>query len=912
MALEGYTIKDIEKVITGINGKKAIQVDIARLTAPGENYISLVFGVDILVEDEEGTRETIKAVAKRLPLADMKDGMSVMSMKNEIKFYSDLVPLLTEFAAKYGIATDYYPRYLGSRLSLDSEKTEPDSESVLLIENLLPQGYFNEDRFTGFDLAAAKAILKALAQFHGIPLAIKFKNPELFEVVKQMLDRSPFPEPPEDGPHEDAGPPDKLMFESILKIPAFEPYVGNIQKLRENLPPAEERFGRKGKEPWNTLSHNDFWINNMLIKVPGEDSSKHMVKLLDFQMCSYSPYAKDLVFFLLTSVRDDVQRKHFDDLLRYYYKELTALLTKIDVPELKLSYEEYMEEIKLVATKFEISHSLFFCNIIFAAKESLKDHLTGEVDVFDQINSMMSNLGERQIEKIELVLKLCVEKGWILRLESSESNLKNSCAIPWSPPAYQVQKSKTLWRIKKLLNRPTFPEPPKGGPHRPPEDDPPLPPPGGPPGLPLGFITEFHSSVTLITKMSSLTEYKIKDIEKLIGDGKKVVKIDIKRLTAPGENYLSLVFRVDASVENERGEIETINAVAKRLPLTEKNVDFNALAMRNEIKWYSEIVPLLTEFAQEYGIETDHYVNYLGSRFSLDSSKSEADSEAVLLLENLIPQGYVNLERHKGFDLETSKAILKVLAKFHAIPLASKFKKPELFALIRDYLQKTVPNFGQGEGNQTGAAPSEKLILAKALEIPACAPYVQNIKALQKNFVPMSERFKATGKEPWNTIVHNDFWVNNMMIKANEQERSKSLIKILDFQICLYTSYTWDVVFFMLTSLQDEVLKQHLDDLIKYYYEEFTGLLDKFDIPELKLSYDDYLEDLKHAATKYEVMHALFFCNVIFAPKGSKVDHLTGEVDMFEHMITMINNLGERSKEKISLVVGECVKRGWM
>ncbi|XP_066154075.1 uncharacterized protein [Euwallacea fornicatus] len=411
--------------------------------------------------------------------------------------------------------------------------------------------------------------------------------------------------------------------------------------------------------------------------------------------------------------------------------------------------------------------------------------------------------------------------------------------------------------------------------------------------------------------MSSLKEYRIKDIEKFIGDGRKIVKIDIKRLTAPGENYLSLVFRVDAWVENERGEIETIHAVAKRLPLTERNVDFNALAMRNEIKWYSEIVPLLTEFAQEYGIETSHYVKHLGSRFSLDSSKSKADSEAVLVLENLIPQGYINFERQIGFDLTTSKAILKVLAKFHAIPLASKFKKPELFALIKDYLQKTTPNFG-GEENQTGAAPPEKLILAKALEIPACAPYVQNIKALQKNFVPMNERFKVTGKEPWNTIVHNDFWVNNMMIKANEQERSKSLVKILDFQICLYTSYTWDVVFFLLTSLQDEVLTQHLDDLIKHYYEEFTKILNKFDIPELKLSYDDYLEDLKHTAIKYESMHALFFCNVIFAPKGSQADHLTGEVDMFEHMTTMINNLGERSKEKISLVVAECVKRGWM
>ncbi|XP_066257295.1 uncharacterized protein [Euwallacea similis] len=408
MSLEGYAIKDIEKVIIGIDGRKVTKVDIARLSAPGENYLSLVFSVDILVEDRAGRRETIKAVAKRLPLVEMKFNMSAMMMKNEIKFYSKIEPLLREFAKEYEFNTDYYPKYLGSRLSLDPEETEPDAETVLFIKNLLPEGYINEDRHIGFDLEAAKAILKTLARFHGIPLAMKFKNPEFFEVIKKTLEHPNFSGPPKNGPPEDAVDPDDLMWENIVKIPACQPYVSNLKKLQENLLPMPERFIGGGKEPWNTVSHNDFWVNNMLIKVPG-----YLVKLLDFQGCSYSSFARDLVFFLLTSVRDEIQQTHFDDLLRYYYDELTAVLVKIHVPKLKFSYEEYLEEVNRVATKLEVSHALTFCNVIFAVKGAQKDHLTGEVDMFEKMKEMMNNMGERQKEKIGLVVKLCVRRGWL-------------------------------------------------------------------------------------------------------------------------------------------------------------------------------------------------------------------------------------------------------------------------------------------------------------------------------------------------------------------------------------------------------------------------------------------------------------------------------------------------------------------
>ncbi|KAH1021148.1 hypothetical protein HUJ04_010698 [Dendroctonus ponderosae] len=83
----------------------------------------------------------------------------------------------------------------------------------------------------------------------------------------------------------------------------------------------------------------------------------------------------------------------------------------------------------------------------------------------------------------------------------------------------------------------------------------------------------------------SKSDYLIKDLENVItGIDGEIKKIDISRLTAPGENFMSLVFRVDIQVEKD-GKVETVHVVAKRLPAVLK-IDFNALAMRHEIKWY--------------------------------------------------------------------------------------------------------------------------------------------------------------------------------------------------------------------------------------------------------------------------------------------------------------------------------------
>jgi hypothetical protein len=133
---------------------------------------------------------------------------------------------------------------------------------------------------------------------------------------------------------------------------------------------------------------------------------------------------------------------------------------------------------------------------------------------------------------------------------------------------------------------------------------------------------------------------EIKNIEDLIqlGEGKKIVNYKINRLTAPGENYGSLMLSVDITVKTATGN-EEIHAVAKMVPPSEfiQEIFNTPVTFRNEIAFYKEILPILQDFQRQHGVKEviDFVPKYYGSRRNLKGDEGKVDQDAVLLLENL-------------------------------------------------------------------------------------------------------------------------------------------------------------------------------------------------------------------------------------------------------------------------------------
>lgn len=86
---------------------------------------------------------------------------------------------------------------------------------------------------------------------------------------------------------------------------------------------------------FRVLSHGDAWLNNMMLR------SDEDALLLDFQGPCWATPALDLHYFIVSSVRDDVKVIHFDDMIQFYYDELTESLKKLKYDEAIPTFEEF-------------------------------------------------------------------------------------------------------------------------------------------------------------------------------------------------------------------------------------------------------------------------------------------------------------------------------------------------------------------------------------------------------------------------------------------------------------------------------------------------------------------------------------------------------------------------------------------
>ena len=80
------------------------------------------------------------------------------------------------------------------------------------------------------------------------------------------------------------------------------------------------------------LNHGDPWLNNIMFKSDADKKSID-VKLIDFQMSFWASPAADLLYFLITSVADDVKVEHFDNFIEFYHSELSSGLKKLEYKE---------------------------------------------------------------------------------------------------------------------------------------------------------------------------------------------------------------------------------------------------------------------------------------------------------------------------------------------------------------------------------------------------------------------------------------------------------------------------------------------------------------------------------------------------------------------------------------------------
>ncbi|KAI4504611.1 hypothetical protein M0802_000161 [Mischocyttarus mexicanus] len=368
-------------------------------------------------------------------------------------------------------------------------------------------------------------------------------------------------------------------------------------------------------------------------------------------------------------------------------------------------------------------------------------------------------------------------------------------------------------------------------------------------------------------ELIEIKEVTLRELEPLLrltlGDDKLIVEnYTATSFLPPGENYGSTILAVDAIIRKKRRN--------------QKNLE------------------------REFGIDESELIDvipkFYGSRLSLDPNV-DFDDNAVILLENLSTRHYYTGKRNIGLNFDHCRLAIRTLARFHALGIAMKHNKPDEYNIIRE-------NSKSPEIEYDGFVNFYTIILKQIENNPILQVYYDRCAVILKD----EGFFKEWIAEPtgqWATIVHKDFWINNMMFHGDEYCFADD-VKFIDFQNYMYSNPIGELLFFLHSSTDEDVREHNLEELTDLYYDTFISILIKMncDISSYdRQSFDDGFYDV----CKIEFIHLCFMIKML------TIDINKTELNNSNMETVMKNYEGnEMYIKRLESLVLYFVKRNWI
>lgn len=226
----------------------------------GSNCDGLVGEIHRVTITEGDRQEDLFCKIPPLSAARREEFNSMTLFEREIFLYSTVLPAMFEFQRDKQVReTEGFfnvPKCYLTLFDADSE------ESVILMENLSNKGYRMGKKVEPVDLDHARLVMTNLGRLHGLSLALKDQQPDLFEKFKLSDVLLPAVKHSEQL---------VAMFNAALENaisllgPEQQVERTRMEALREDhIQTLEACLDGSRAEPYAVLNHGDCWINNLL------------------------------------------------------------------------------------------------------------------------------------------------------------------------------------------------------------------------------------------------------------------------------------------------------------------------------------------------------------------------------------------------------------------------------------------------------------------------------------------------------------------------------------------------------------------------------------------------------------------------------------------------------------------------
>lgn len=227
--------------------------------------------------------------------------------------------------------------------------------------------------------------------------------------------------------------------------------------------------------------------------------------------------------------------------------------------------------------------------------------------------------------------------------------------------------------------------------------------------------------------------------------------------------------------------------------------------------------------------------------------------------------------------------------------MATKYKRPEHFEVLKK--RSKCMKFIEDDKNKVLMIE----MLSKMTEDSAIAVYSDRCKAIVETV--SLDVFFAAPPEPWSTIIHTDFWVNNIMFHRHKDGRVDD-VKFVDFQNYMFLSPLRDLIFYLFSSTNDEVQDNHIEELIDLYHETLLAVLEHMGCDTRPFARNEFDAKLP-SDVRLEFMHLCFMLKIL------TLDAQATQFDKIENV--MMSYEGSQALfQRLRKIVLYFVKRNWI
>lgn len=229
------------------------------------SIVSVTITGKVKKSEKEIVFQKIPLICKILPSnvqqCDMFDLDSVF--KREAYMYNTILPLMVDFQKKHGLTKEAgffaFPKCYAAVGNMEKKNF------VIIMEDIRAKGYRLWDKFKPMDLDYLNAIFKALGRLHALSFALRQKNPEVFEKLKQLDD--PMGRSNEQNAKTNLLDVYMTSYQRCSKMFVDDDeLLAGMEKLKNNF---ENILYKRceplnAAEPYGVVLHGDCWNNNVM------------------------------------------------------------------------------------------------------------------------------------------------------------------------------------------------------------------------------------------------------------------------------------------------------------------------------------------------------------------------------------------------------------------------------------------------------------------------------------------------------------------------------------------------------------------------------------------------------------------------------------------------------------------------